>query len=199
MNNVLINKLPQKVIIGGFEVKINSDFRASVNFEGILKNNKLNEEETWSQALNLYYGFIPKAEHINEAIEQMLWFYRCGKELKESGNNSNSKNTEIYSFEHDADKIYSAFLDQYGIDLQELDHLHWWKFKALFGALKEDNEISRIMSIRAMDISKLKGEEREHYKKLKRIYEIPKDSEEVKQNNALQDALMRGEDISKFL
>ena len=47
--------------------------------------------------------------------------------------------------EFDNDLIYSAFKDQYSIDLQEIEYLHWWKFKAMFDALKDDNKIVEIM------------------------------------------------------
>lgn len=188
--NLLLNKLPQTVNIDGKEVSINTNFSTSIMFEELLNNNKLSEEELFYKALELYYPIIPR--DINEAIKQMLWFYRCGKEIKYSNGTSNNKD-DIYSFDYDADKIYSAFLDQYNIDLQDIEYLHWWKFKALFGALKEDNEISRIMSIRAMDISKLSKEEKSHYLKLKNIYKIPKDVEEVKANDALTEALRRGD------
>lgn len=205
MNNLLIDKLPQSVNIGGFEVRINSDFRASITFEEILKNPKLSDEQMFNKALSIYYGEDKEIKqvinsNIEEAIKKMIWFYRCGKEAKED-TESKAKQVDIYSFEHDAEKIYSAFLDQYRIDLQEIEHLHWWKFKALFGALKEDNEISKIMSIRATDISKLPKEQKEHYKKLKKIYEIPRDDEEVKANDDLTNALLSGnaEELAKAL
>ncbi|WP_242840658.1 Gp15 family bacteriophage protein [Clostridium hydrogeniformans] len=46
-------------------------------------------------------------------------------------------------------------LDQYGADLQNVEYLHWWKFKAL----KEDNEIFKIMGYRYMDLGKIKDKE----------------------------------------
>ncbi|WP_165442998.1 Gp15 family bacteriophage protein [Senegalia massiliensis] len=58
------------------------------------------------------------------------------------------KADNIYSFEHDDEYIYSAFLDQYGIDLKDIKHLHWWKFKSPFKGLKEDNLICKIMRYR---------------------------------------------------
>lgn len=198
MNNLLINKLPQNIEIGGFEVKINSDFRTSVQFEGLLKDNKLSNKEIWLKAFDLYLGFIPKQEFVEEAISKMMWFYRCGKEIEED-RDPIKRVEEILSYEHDADKIFGAFLDQYGIDLQEVEYLHWWKFKALFGALKEDNEISKIMSYRAMDINSIPKEQREHYKKIKKIYAIPIPEEDKKENDALTQALLQGKDISEFL
>lgn len=195
-NNILVNKLPQYVEIGGAEVKINTDFRISIQFENLLKDTKLNDEEIFNKALSLYYPVLPPEEDINEAVQKMLWFYRCGKEYKEE-KKAKKAQKEIYSFEYDADKIYSAFLDQYRVDLQECE-LHWWKFKAMFNSLKEDNEISKIMSIRAMDTSKLSKEQKEHYNKLKKIYAIPRSEEEIKHNKNLAEILKRGGDLSEL-
>jgi len=204
MNNLLLTKLPQTLIIEGVEVSINSDFRHSIMFEGIFKEN-LEDEEFWNKALKIYYPILDQTimnddianiqlynhvtNNIKETIKQMLWFYRCGKEDKNDEEQVTNKE-ETYSFEYDADYIYSAFLDQYGIDLQLEDSLHWW--------LKADNEISRIMSIRATDTTGLKGAELEHYKKLKKIYAIPKDEKEVNHSNSIAEILKRGGDLSEL-
>ena len=216
-NNILLSKLPYQVIIAGAKVPINTDFRTSIKFEDLLNKYDLEDEkeqrEFYNKALKLYYPilnidfknesdkvkmlFNHVIDNSSEAINKMMWFYRCAKELpKQKGEGKSAK--EIYSYEHDADKIYSAFIDQYGIDLQEIEHLHWWKFKALFGALREDNEISRIMNIRAMDITKLPKEQKEHYRKLKKLYEIPKSKEEIKRNRNLAEILKRGGDLSEL-
>ena len=49
------------------------------------------------------------------------------------------KDIKIDKTSYDDDYIYSAFLSQYNIDLQDIKHLHWWKFKAMFKSLNEDN------------------------------------------------------------
>lgn len=70
--------------------------------------------------------------------------------------------------------IYTAFKTQYNIDLEEIEFLHWWKFKAMFNGLKSDNKIVEIMGYRAIDLSKIKDkEEKKRYKELKRIYALP--------------------------
>ena len=81
--------------------------------------------------------------------------------------------------------IYTAFLDQYGLDLNETDYLHWCKFKAMFEGLKSDNKICEIMGYRAIDVSKIKDkEEKKRYKKLQREYALPDDrTEEEKEQD----------------
>lgn len=193
--SILTSKLPTSLIIGGEHYEINTDFRVGINFENMLNDKTLTDEEILNKAIELYFPIIPG--DLEEAIKEMLWFYRCGKEIEESKGQSKQAK-EIYSFEYDADSIYSGFLDQYGIDLQEIDYLHWFKFKALFGALKEDTDISKKMSIRAMDLNSLSKEQKEYYTKMKKIYAIPRDEDEVKAQSRLDEILMNGGTLSEL-
>lgn len=170
--NLLIHKLPIQVE----EMKINTDFRISILFELLMQNQKMRKELKIMKALQLYYPDFEKISNYEIAIEQMLWFYKCGKEL----DNSNKRNTnhnrynQIYSYEFDDTYIYSAFLQQYHIDLQEVEYMHWWKFKALFDGLSEETEIVRIMGYRSINLSQIKDTERRNfYKKMKKLYALP--------------------------
>ena len=81
----------------------------------------------------------------------------------------------------DADYIYSAFMSQYNIDLQDIEYLHWWKFRALFDSLNENNRLSKIIQYRSMDLSKIKDkEQKKFYKNMKKLYKIDTISEEEK-------------------
>ncbi|MBK5243343.1 bacteriophage Gp15 family protein [Clostridium sp.] len=197
--NILIDILPLVVEIDGIEYDINSNFRNSAIFELMMGDNDLDDKQKIEQALLLYYPIIP--DNINLAMEQLLWFYRCGKDIIKSNKSGKGKSTQIYDFDFDDDYIYSAFLDQYGIDLQDAD-LHWWKFKALFKSLKEDNEIVKIMGYRSMDLSKIKDKEQKaYYKKMKDLYKIQSHAskDEIEKLESIQDALINGEDLSKLL
>lgn len=168
MYNILLDRMPQYTPTG---YKIRTDFRESIKFELLMQDNKIEDTEKVAIALNLYYYEMPT--DIEQAIEDMLWFYRCGKEIKTS-QNGNDKNNQIYSYEFDDAYIYSAYKDQYKIDLNTINYLHWWKFKAMFEGLKEDNKIVEIMGYRAIDLGKIKDkEEKARYKKLKKLYALP--------------------------
>ena len=176
--NILIDLLPSSVKIDGTEYEINSDFRTSVLFSLLMEDDSLNEEEKVLQALNLYYPVIPN--NIGKAIEQIKWFYSCGKSDKPIGNKKRKTNSKkVFDFEVDANYIYSAFMSQYNIDLQDIGQLHWWKFKALLEGLKEDNKLSKIIEYRSMDLSKIKDkEQRKFYKDMQKQYSLKKESEE---------------------
>lgn len=199
--NLLIDLLPNSVEINNEKYEINSDFRTSILFELLTQDNSIEKEDKIFMALQLYYPVIPR--NINEAIEKMLWFYKCGRDVvssKGKGTGTGKGATRIYNFEYDDDYIYSAFLDQYGIDLQDIEYLHWWKFKAMFKSLKEDNEIVKIMRYRSMDLSKIKDKEQKaYYKKMKDIYKIPISKDEKEKLDEIEKALLNGQDVSKLL
>lgn len=195
--SILLERLPEYVLIDGADVRIRTDFRFSIRFEQLINNNTLEDGEIFKRALEIFYPRIPANININQAIDKMLWFYRCGKEINNKKKGSSSKE-EIFSFDYDGEKICGAFLAQYGIDLTQ-DNLHWWKFKALFSSLTEEHEISKIMSIRAMDLNKIQDKNmKEHYTKLKKLYAIPRNKEEVKHNKNLASILKRGGDLSEL-
>jgi len=201
--NILIDLLPKSVEVGGAEYEINFDFRTSILFEMMIQDDELSDEEKILKTLELYYPVIPKNidRNTNEAIDKALWFYRGGRDIKnQSSQTGGGKSEKIYSFEYDDEYIYSAFLDQYKVDLQDVEDLHWWKFKAMFKALKEDNEIVKIMGYRAMTIdNKMSKEQKEYYRKMKKVYEIPKSKNEKEKVNALEEALMGDGDLSGIL
>lgn len=174
--NILIDEVPEYVEIDGIEYKINTDFRIGIMFELLIQDNTLTDMEKVEIALKLYYPEIPHDPI--QALEKILWFYRCGKEYDaespQEGTEGTTQQQAIYSFEHDAEYIYAAFLDQYGIDLQDIEHLHWWKFRALFKGLKEDNLIVKIMGYRAIKIDdNMTDSEKKFYRRMKKIYALP--------------------------
>ena len=200
--NILIDLLPEKIDIEGVEYAINSNFRTSMLFEIMMSDKDLDDKQKIEKALDLYYPKIP--DDINEAMEQLLWFYRCGKDIVTSSGNGNGKgkSNQIYDFSFDDDYIYSAFLDQYGVDLQDTENLHWWKFKALFKSLREDNEIVKIMGYRSMDLNKIEDkEEKAHYKKMKDLYKIKNISskDEIEKLDSIENVLHNDGDLSKLL
>lgn len=165
--NILIDKLPTD-----YEgLKINTNFRSFILFELLMQEN-LKEDYKMAMALKLFYE--EPIQDVKKAIEGILWFYSRGKKEQKSEKTDNTSYNNIYSYEHDADLIYSAFLSQYGIDLATIDYLHWFEFRALFEGLNDENRICQIMGYRSINLNEIKDKkEREKYKKLKRRYALP--------------------------
>ncbi|MGL5765166.1 MAG: bacteriophage Gp15 family protein [Sarcina sp.] len=198
MHNILIDILPTEIKVDNEMYEINCDFRTFLLFELLMNDDVFNEEEKIVQSLMLFYPEVP--HDISQAIDKLMWFYKCGKEDNFSKNNTfgdKQKVHRIYDFDYDAEYIYSAFLDQYNVDLQEVN-LHWWKFKAMFNGLKSDNKIVEIMGYRSIKLNTIKDEEqKKYYKKMKNLYALPVNKNEIDKTNDLEEALKTG-DVDKL-
>ena len=112
---------------------------------------------------------------VRAGVRSMCRWRRGWKKPERSLNeNKSNKRNQIYSYEFDDSYIYSAFLQQYTIDLQEIKYMHWWKFKALFDGLSEDTQIVKVMQYRSVNLAQIKDTERRNfYKKMKKLYALP--------------------------
>ena len=181
--NILVDRLPTE-----YEgLKIETNFRSFILFELLMQERNLTMEEKMFLALKLFYEEQPK--DIKKAIDGILWFYTCGEQDKKQPKGNGKTKKAIYSYEHDAKLIYSAFLDQYGLDLNEVNYLHWFKFKALFEGLKDENKICEVMGYRAVDLSKIKDKnEKNKYKKLKQAWALPDERTEKEKEQDFAEA-----------
>lgn len=190
--SLLTEIAPWSVDIKGQNYFFDSDFRNFIKFETLMEDSGIDEQKKGELALNLFFDEIPT--DIAGAFACILTFYSPNSE-SDSKNQSAGKQKRIYSFEYDADYIYSAFLADYGIDLQDIEQLHWWKFRALFKGLKPDNMICKIMEYRATDLSKLKGEEKKFYQKMQKQFALPVPKSEQEKRDRIAEALMNGESL----
>ena len=198
--NMLIDELPTSVDIDGIQYDLNCDFRYSVMFEMLMFDDEVSETDKLKKALKLYYGNrIPK--NVEKAVEKIMWFYRCGKEPPQKAKRRRRErgNDRCYDFDHDDAYIYAAFLQQFGVDLQD-EVLHWWKFKAMFQSLSESTEVVKIMGYRNIKITQdMTKSQKDFYLDMKRIHALPLPKTEVDKIKAIEAALMNGGDVSALL
>lgn len=193
--SILLDYLPETVKVNGEEYPICSDFRACILFEKILHDTELTSQEIVTTAVDLFYEDERPAD-LKDALDGIVYFYSCGTpkktETKGGKKVDNINQPRIYDFDYDADYIFAAFLTQYGIDLNEIEYMHWWKFQALFKSLESHNKIVEIMGYRATDLGKIKDKhERARIAKLKTLYAIP-DNLSVEDKVALAGAAFGG-------
>ena len=191
--NILLDRLPTKVEIGGMEFEINSGFRTSILFTQLLEDSDVPDNFKIVQSLELYYGDCARnIKNIQEAYEKIMWFYTLGKTSKKSESNSGEKVTKDYDFEYDAELIYAAFMQNYHIDLSE-SNMHWWKFITLLNCI-EGTLFGKVREIRNIDTSKLKGDQAREIKELKKKVAV-KTQEDVKaeeEAREIEEILMYG-------
>lgn len=197
---MLVDCLPETIEIEGTEYEIETNFRTYILFELMMQDTELSDVEKAMRGLELVYQKIP--ENLNSAVDRLLWFYSCGKQWREKAGEVEgvSEIQRIYSFEYDDDYIYSAFLTQYHIDLQDIEYLHWWKFKALMRTLSSDLEFSKIMEYRSIDInSNMTKEQRDFYRRKKELYALPLPADEEEKMDAIAEALMNDGNLAGLL
>lgn len=180
MMNILLDSLPETVLVDGKEWSVNWGYRACILIEICMFDTGQSEEQRVLNALNIFYDRdIPG--NVAEAIDRMMWFYRGGKEEKKPAGENKTKRTapiarqkRCYDFEQDAPYIYAAFRTQYGIDLNTTKNydLHWWKFQAMFTALDEGLKFSRIMYYRSVSTNGMSKQQRAYINEMKKFYAL---------------------------
>ncbi|MFR8443535.1 MAG: Gp15 family bacteriophage protein [Anaerostipes hadrus] len=206
------------VDIGSKKYEIDADFRTIMNIEGIIFGKEVTEDQKnfakemmqevelnekdaitnakYYDALKIFYkDNIP--DDLEEAMEKILWFYSCGKE--ETSKTKTKK--KVISFEHDFDYINAGFMQDYKIDLFEVDFLHWWKFMSLFSALHDDCKICEIIGYRGAELKNFDKEQRKRIREMQKIYALPDDisKEEKKRQDEITQILLNGGDLSGIL
>lgn len=126
----------------------------------------------------LYKSDSPSTiEEMNEAFQKLCEFFYEKKTIPRPTGDADG--TRTIDYELDADLIYSAFMEQYGIDLVSTP-LHWHKVRALLDGLHNTklNEIMGYRSWRRNGSGKMSDYERDMLR-MKMAWELPPDKEEV--------------------
>lgn len=199
--NILLDKLPTAVEVGGKMYDINTDYRTAIKLELIISNIEIDDSEKVLQALLLFYDDINALpDDLSQALTAIMDFYRCDKENSTESIKAHNKRTQIYSFDYDAPYIYAAFLEQYSVDLAFEDSLHWWRFKAMFDSLSENTQFVKIMGYRSMVITNdMSPQQKDFYRRMQKMYAIPLSKNEKEKVDELEQALLNGGDITGLL
>ena len=165
--SILTDALKCSVSVDGEEIGIKTDFRIWLRFDGILKSKKCFWEKLSEMIMLCLEPNEELPQNAGALFDALLDFYCRGK--KPSGGGKH-----VFDAEADADYIYAAFYEQYGIDLIETP-MHWHKFCALLSGLSDDTCLMQIIRIRSMDETGLDVKNRASLRKLKSAYALPKD------------------------
>lgn len=167
MSNMLIDTLPTKIQTEKGIFEPITDYRASVAFEIMVEKG---EQDIFKLLNNYYPKGLPK-ENITEAANAALWFYQCGEDIKKPENKPGKRTKRAYSFEVDAEAIYSDFSRYYNIDLSK-DNLHWWKFKALLSGLPTESAFKERIYYRTCELKGLPKKEQKRICEIRKLIEI---------------------------
>ena len=176
-------------------------YQINLAFDNVIKYLELVEDDSENkelEALKLFFGdqeipldpdFIESSfKLINETITKSAYQGNSSKDWS-----MNIAPQHIYSYEQDADAIYSSFMMQYHIDLlKERGKMHWCVFRALFDGLSEDTPIQRIIELKQKYLTDVPDEQRGKVMQLQQYYALklkkPKTEEDVFNNSSLSSA-----------
>ena len=196
-------------------VPVKTDFRVGIELFRLFNNVKLSDLEKKERALILFYkDNIP--EDVNFAWSGIEWFMHLGynksrnevaplQEEKQDGDvtkkgieESSCNSDSCLDFDFDASRIYTAFLVTYGIDLQTVQYLHFFKFMFMLSDVSNECQYNKVLEIRKTSLAGKKGRERAVYMQMKRMFAIPFEvSDEDKK--ALEDMGISSDDLDQFM
>lgn len=185
MFNVLLDKLPTEY--EGFP--IDTDFGIGIQIMQALENEDLSQQEQIMVALSLLYlaedkdGNPLTLPDTQTAMNGLVWFLTGWNH----DNNKTNDKEKVTDWDVDQWRIYSAFRQHYGINLQT-DNLHFWEFMGLLSTLPEC-AYTRIIDIRAKKITgKMNKEEKSMYTRLKEVYAL-KQTKAIKYTDKQKEAI----------
>lgn len=174
MMNILIDPLPKE--FRGYLIKW--QFYNGILVSECLSNPDLFENDEQGQIERIYTAFtllygrgIPE---FDDAIEGLRWFLSCGAEPEIKGNVQ--QNEEYFSFDEDKERLFSAFMVKYGINLNKADNLHFFEFIALMNDLNK-TAFRNVVDLRMMkpkDMKNYSREQKQEILELKKKFAIKK-------------------------
>ncbi len=198
--NLLIDSVPKAIEVNRERYSIRTDFRIWIMFEQLLLDDSVDDSYKLDAAVKLVFGDTTRKPPINDdTVQAILDFYGCGKAVEGGKGKSSAKDSKIYDYDADEEYIYAAFLQQYNIDLQKVQKLHWWQFKALFCGLTDNCKIVEIMGYRAVKLEDVPKSQRSFYRKMKKLYALPVSADELAKTNEIEEALLAGKGVNGLL
>lgn len=169
--NILFHPFPDTVEVEGKKYRIVTDFREWIKLSELLNKTQRLSKQMLDLILEWYVDEPP--DNVPAALNALQEFMAAsdvypvfagedmpGKQLPEK---------PVFSFKQDAVCIYCAFYAVYGIDIETIPYMHWWKFRVLFEGLPSDTEIKERIYYRSVNLNNIKDkEERKRIKEIKK-------------------------------
>lgn len=177
--NFFYEAFPDTVNIRGEEVHIITDFREYIRLLDMLKCDELSNLQKQIILGEYFLNEIPVDEEAISALTAFVAMETC-----DPSNNGDEENGEqeapqknLFSYVIDYPFILAGFLRDYGIDLERVEYLHWWKFRMLFDGLSDDTEIKQRIMYRGIDLSSIKDkDERKRIERIQRKIQLPQEA-----------------------
>ena len=192
-NRCLYARLPDSLQIGRGKYKIDASFRAALKVQDVLTDILLSDSEKarLCAVILVRPRFLGKIMPYKNCVALLEAYFE--KIIPGLRSGKKKETQKIMDFRQDAQYIYSAFRQVYGIDLFGKDkNLHWWVFLALLSGLPDNTRLMQIISIRTRKPprpTRHNAEERAELMRLKTEYALELTEEERERN--LQEGLAK--------
>lgn len=137
----LYENYPDKVNFGGVDYSLNLSWKNVMRSMDVFSDEKISREIQLETALdNLVIGKHPADASLLDAIFSVIFPENTHKE-------------PVINFDQDADLIFSAFMQAYGVNLKESD-MHWCEFSDLLKNIPRNTRLAEVVEIRQRPIPK---------------------------------------------
>lgn len=191
MWNILLDPLPEE----WHGYPIDSDFQTGIQISQCLIDESLSETEQFYAARDLLFPDKKNRPSIEETAEALKWYLN---EFYHDNNTGDNSDVPVMDFDIDQWRIYSAFFNQYGINLNTAE-MHWFTFMGLLSNLNEC-AFTNVMNIRQKKItSKMSQEEKNSIRKAQKVFSIkpPKEKRLSPTEQKAVDEFMKYANINK--
>ncbi len=170
--NLLYEKLPDTVNVGGTAYAVHTDFREWIAFFDMMADEDYRPKEKLMTSLRWFREEPPP--DLLGAWNALLQFASCEAAPSGEEPNSSRRETPCFSWSHDSAYVLGAFQQCYHLDLRAVPYLHWYHFMALFEALPDDLPLKKRIGYRSVRLSDIKDPARRaEIQKIKKRIEIP--------------------------
>lgn len=153
--SMLTGGLPDAVWVDGVRIPVETDYRAGLLYDALLRDEELPVGVRASLFLEFACGEVPAAVDRDRLLAALADFYTMGQT---DGTETEKKCREpVMDFEADGDRILSSFQAAYGIDLLAV-RMHWRQFLALLVTLPPDTVFMRTVRLRMLDLREIEDD-----------------------------------------
>ncbi|AVK60255.1 hypothetical protein C5Z25_00020 [Lactobacillus sp. CBA3605] len=162
----LTKPLDDTITVGDTEWTIDFSFDNVLKWYAMLNDDSISDSQKIYLAFDLFANeeatpdqMVAVVSEVSKYVQQTVYGNQDDEDSVDL-NGDPMPQEQFFSYEKDADAIYSSFMVDYHIDLiDEQGHLRWEKFKALLDGLSDQTLFRRIVAIRQKPQTGLEGEE----------------------------------------
>ena len=174
MISLLFEPLPECIEADGQELPVLTDFRAWLQFIGLVNDKTLSDVEKVAALRWWLEDERPVTRGIVEGLCRFCRAQELDPDKDEQDAPEIGNKPPTWDWEIDAKFVLGDFRRYYDIDLLRVEYLHWWEFRALFAALPDDSRSFQRIGIRSMDLSEIKDKDaKRRYAEMQRRIALP--------------------------